>query len=132
MDKKELIGEIVDLADKVEALERENAELKKAKAKEVSFEDLEKAARKRLFDYIKSYSLGYSYSVEKGGKLLTLFEWLDTLDMGIFSTSLCKELNNHSMKELIDYFMDDLAEVHDAKLDEIEQASKEKKEGDAD
>ena len=126
MDKKELIGEIVDLADKVEAL------LKKAKAEEVSFKDLENAARKRLFDYIKSYSLGYSYSVEKDGKLLTLFEWLDTLDMGIFSAGCCKELNNHSMNDLIGYFMDELSEVYDAKLDEIEQASKGKKEGDAD
>lgn len=125
MDKKKLIGEILDLADKVEALERENAELKKKKEKDVNFEDLENAGRAKLFEYVKSYSIDYSYDVQKGGKLLTFFEWLDTLDMGIFSTSYCKGLNNHSVKELVGYFMDELEAVYNAKLDKIEKALKE-------
>lgn len=129
MDKKKLINEIIDLVDKVDELERENAELKKEKAKkEVSFEDLEIAGKKKLFEYVKSYSLDYSYSVEKGGKLITLFEWLDTLDMGIFSSSYCKDLNNHSMKELVGYFIDELDEIYNAKLDKIKQELKEKEE----
>lgn len=133
MEKKKLINEIIDLCDKVEALERENAELKKAKVKDDNFEDLEIAGRKKLFKCVKSYSLDYSsYSVEKDGKLLTLFEWLDTLDMGIFLTSYCKALNNHSLKELVGYFEDELEAVYNAKLDKIERiekASKEKEEG---
>ena len=55
MGKKELIGEIIDLVDKVEELEKENEELKKPKEKDLSFVDLENAGRKKLFEYLKSY-----------------------------------------------------------------------------
>lgn len=117
MDKKELIGEIIDLVDKVEELERENEELKKPKEKDLSFEDLENAGRKKLFEYVKSYSLYYSYDVKKGEKLLTFYEWLDTLDMGIFSMINCKALNNHSTKELVMYFENELNDVYNERIE---------------
>lgn len=132
MEKKKLINEIIDLCDKVEALERENAELKKVKVKDGNFEDLEIAGRTALFECAKSYVLDYSYGVKKDEKLLTLFEWLDTLDMGIFSTSDHKILNNHSFKELADYFANELEAVYNAKLaklERIEKLLKEKEEG---
>ena len=121
MDKKKLIGEIIDLVDKVEELERENEELKKTKEKDLSFVDLENAGRKKLFEYVKSYCLYYSYDVKKGEKLLTFYEWLDTLDIGIFSMINFKALNNHSAKELVMYFENELNDVYNEKLGKIEK-----------
>lgn len=124
MDKRELMLEVLGVFDENEKLARENAELKKKKG-ETAFGDLDNAGRKLLFERVKSYSLEYLYNVEKDGRILTFFQWLETLDWEIFSPSLCKDLNNHSLHEVVyDYFMDELKEVYSAKLTRLEELAK--------
>lgn len=131
MDKRKLMLEVLGVFDENEKLTKENAELvvqltEKKKAENV-FEDLQVAGRKLLFEKVKSYSLDYRYDIEKDGKILTFFEWLETLDWEIFSPSYCKDLNNHSLHEVVyDYFMDELQEVYEKKLNDYEQKAKEK------
>lgn len=124
MDKRELMLEVLGVFDENEKLARENAELKKKKG-ETAFGDLDNAGRKLLFERVKSYSLEYLYNVEKDGRILTFFQWLETLDWEIFSPSLFKDLNNHSLHEVVyDYFMDELQEVYSAKLARLEELAK--------
>ena len=131
MDKRKLMLEVLGVFDENEKLAKENDELKvqiaeKKKAENV-FEDLQTAGRKLLFERVKSYSLDYRYDVKKDGKILTFFEWLETLDWEIFLSSCCKDLNNHSLHEVVyDYFMDELQEVYNKKLNDYEQKAKEK------
>lgn len=117
MDKRELMLEVLGVFDENEKLARENGE--------TAFGDLDNAGRKLLFERVKSYSLEYLYNVEKDGRILTFFQWLETLDWEIFSPSLCKDLNNHSLHEVVyDYFMDELKEVYSAKLTRLEELAK--------
>ena len=133
MDKKKLMLEVMGICEQNEALEKEVASLREQLAEkkkvENAFDDLNNAGRKLLFERVKSYSIDYRYEIDKGGKLLTFFEWLETLDWEIFSPSYCKDLNNHSLHEVIyDYFMDELQEVYNAKLTKLEQIDKVKEE----
>lgn len=117
MDKRELMLEVLGVFDENEKLAREKGE--------TAFGDLDNAGRKLLFERVKSYSLEYLYNVEKDGRILTFFQWLETLDWEIFSPSLCKDLNNHSLHEVVyDYFMDELKEVYSAKLTRLEELAK--------
>lgn len=127
MDKRKLMLEVLGVFDENEKLTKENDELKvqlaKKKKEENTFDDLQAAGRKLLFEKAQSYSINYRYNVKKDGKILTFFEWLETLDWEIFSPSYCKELNNHSLHEIVyDYFIDELQEVYESKLDKIEKA----------
>ncbi len=131
MEKTKIIAEIIDLYDKVDKLTKENGELKTAKGAENPFEDLNKEGKKRLFNDIYSYSIkyNYDYDVVKQGKLLTFFEWLDTLDWDIFSTSYCKNncssIFNYPMKDLVNYFMNELREIYNEKLENYQKAKEE-------
>ncbi len=125
--------EVLGVFDENEKLAKENDELKvqlaEKKKVETAFDDLQVAGRKLLFERVKSYSLDYRYDIQKDGKPLTFFEWLETLDWEIFSPSYCKELNNHSLHEVVyDYFMDELQEVYNAKLTKLEELVKAKEE----
>ncbi len=133
MDKRKLMLEVLGVFDENEKLAKENDELKvqlaEKKKVETAFDDLQVAGRKLLFERVKSYSLDYRYDIQKDGKPLTFFEWLETLDWEIFSPSYCKELNNHSLHEVVyDYFMDELQEVYNAKLTKLEELVKAKEE----
>lgn len=131
MDKRKLMLEVLGVFDENEKLSKENDELKvklvEKKKDETVFDDLEVAGRKSLFEKAKSYSLDYRYGVEKDGKVLTFFEWLETLDWEIFSLSCCKELNNHSLHEIVYYyFIDELQEVYNTKIIKLETKEEQK------
>lgn len=131
MDKKKLMMEFFGVFEENENLTKRVAELEAELAKkhkgERTFEDLEIAGRKCLFEQVKSYRFDYGYDIKtRDGKLLTLSEWLDTLDWEIFSPGYCTDLNNHSLKELIGYFMDELTEIYNAKLYKLEASAEEK------
>ena len=128
MDKKKLLMEVLGVFDENEKLTKEVAELNAelTKKQDNCLTDLAIAGRKVLFDRVKSYSLegDWLFKVKVDGKLLTCFEWLDTLTWEAFSVSYCKELANHSLKEVIGYFMEELEDVYKAKLDKIEKEIK--------